>query len=236
MRRVLVMTALALAVMTLSAAGHAYTGVQLKIQADYPDGGGFVPVTVGWIDNITTNGKDSGWDEGFSLVGPLPGQAVVSIDNPVIASGPVISDYRYGSSALNIWHLNLNMPVPFDDPMPGEPTGPMAFSCGIRAWFVTGFPLSVGSPTAIYILDGNYGPTDWWVGTWSGWVWRARMGVTANGITTWNYVSRTDAFNVPAGGSHPLTIVAVNGPEPGSPLALLTGLAGCAGFYIRRRR
>jgi len=239
MKKVIAIATLVMMVMGLSVAANALSGVQFKLAPLYDAGGAYLPVTVGWLDIPTTDAKDSGWDTTLSAA-QQPNAGVLEIDlvNSVVGASRVNSDYRAAANTLDVWNGSISMPYgPADDN--GDPTDPVAFSCGMVAWFQTGYALPTTSDMDIYVLKGTYDANTWQAAAaGSSLIWKATKGVTANGVSAWNFVSADqNVFSAAAGENAYFTVVAAKAvPEPGSMLAMFSGLVGLVGFGIRRRK
>lgn len=238
MQKLIVLGIIVMMIAGLSvAANAAFTGVQFKLQAENPTGGGFLPITVGWGDGatITTDGKDTAWDATVALA-TSEDNVELTVINPIISgTGRVNYDYRAIPTTLpalpgpEVWSVQAKVPLYSDD----SANAALDFSMGVHAWFTPGFTL----PTGYKFLVLN--------GTWTAATYKTPAGVAATIGSVGAGVSGSFGspnlnsgvnYTIPFAGTHMFTVVAEVVPEPGSLLALFSGVIGLVGFGIRRRR
>jgi hypothetical protein len=221
-----------LAMVSLAAAAGAYTGVVPNLTANYPEGC-YMITQLGWVDGNTTNGRDEGWD--YTAGTPCqPGVIELDFVNSALGSGRWMDDYRAPlgptTNGPDIWPLKAYIPD-MTDPGTGQ-TLHYDANFGLVGWFQAGF----GIPTSGWLSDKSFAFFDgdvrstWFTQTP---LWVSPHGVTGS-ISSPNWTTGSSRFFLPDGGTHYFTVVIA--PEPGSMLAMLSGLVGLVGFGVRRRR
>ena len=252
MKKLIVMGIICLMITGLSVAANAYAGVTLNV-APVADGGSFQTVQLGWLSDdgtgaATTNGKDASVDGANGLTA-MAGQVEMDILNSGIASSKVNGDWRAPIAAATdtqVWRLKVTMPTyPVDE---SDMTVYSAVSFGLTAGFTPGLGLPANAK--LYILNGSFttaAAAKAAVST-SALLWTAPLG--DGGV----YNSAANAFTIPSptydadndmwitSGAYKYFTVYAEGqtvaqtPEPGSMVAMLSGLVGLVGFGIRRRK
>jgi len=243
MQKLIVLGIIVMMITGCSVAANAYAGVALNL-APVADVGSFHSVQVGWLTDVTpgstggaatTDGKDSDWDLQDTQAAPA-GTIEMDIVNAVIASSKVTNDMRAPLLAkpdFKIWRLKTIVVNPnIDDEYLGA-------SIGLAAAFQTGF---AATNQAFYIFNAQYS-------TQAQCTAAIGTGTQLAKLTSTNtsYTSAAGAFSIAAPvfneeegtwsvPSKYFTVYCEQIPEPGSLLALFSGVIGLVGFGIRRRK
>lgn len=252
MKKLIVVAIIAMMITGLSVAANAYAGVTLNV-APVTNAGSFQTVQLGWMTQDamvggvpTTNAKDLSVDGANGLTA-MAGQVEMDILNSVIASSKVNGDWRAPvvdvPTNTQVWRLKVTVPTyPVDE---FDQTLYEATPFGIDAYFNPGMGLAGAK---MYLLNGNFTTAALAKAATltSALLWTAPLGdaghftTLANAFTipvpvydadndVWITTAAFKSFTVYAEGAPSV-------PEPGSMLAMFSGLIGLVGFGIRRRK
>jgi len=237
MKKLIVIGIIAMMITGLSVAANAMAGTVLNLQPQN-DNGSVQTVLVGWMtDPLTSNLGTDDLDYDNTLGAGQPDQILTRVQNALIGSR-VKQDYRapiLGESDFQIWEIRTQV---------GNNPSHTAATFGLKAWFGD-YP---ATNSAFWILNGNFTTQQACLDAIAGGssVIAKLDGTNQSydsGASTWNinapvYNEDLEAWTTPytrftvyAGYQAPLTT-----PEPGSMLAMFSGLVGLVGFGIRRRK
>jgi len=179
----------------------------------------------------TKAGASAGYVEGEDTTGlaPMAGQAGVAAT--IVGYSNVNQDVRPGAATgSTTWNFKVTVPAP---DINGDGTAYADTPVTLTAWNVN-FDAISGPGTTIKLMNGS---STLWTFT------PGALGTAANPnyTTTISFTDPNgDVAGVGTGYSQSLKLVAtysvVSTPEPGSMVAMLSGLIGLVGYGIRRRK
>lgn len=238
--RMIVITLLAGIVALVPVAASAYEGVVLNLQP-VSDGGSVQTVQLGYYtDDGTGNPSTNDYDGCDMESSPfaMPGMIQMDIVNPVIGFGLAQSDFRAPNGnpgdPAQIWRLSTCIPMSFG----------MGAQFSLDMSFSDGFTPSGQSP-AFYILDGDFSTEAECLAA----IDTNLICMLSGDVTSFaggNFsipdpefdcetgMFTTPSYNFTVYSCSPAGAAAV--PEPGSLLALFSGMVGLVGYGVRRRR
>jgi hypothetical protein len=264
MKKLIVIAIIAMMITGLSVAANAVVGTVLNMQVNYA-GGSWQPIQMGWYsDNgaVTPAPTVNGFDTKDATSDLSINDGVMKMWIKALSgqtAGDLIGDFRapdvtaYPSQlTTKVWRLSVTIPSNNEH---------LAAAYGLTAWFTPGL-LPTGQDFYIFAATSDTVPslTDMKAaaiaGTGSGLVTKLSRTITAGSeynssisftlpaptssssfdeeteetIISWGQ-STTQYFAIYAQGG-PIETV----PEPGSMVALFSGLVGLVGFGIRRRK
>jgi hypothetical protein len=259
MQKLIVLGIIVMMITGCSVAANAYAGVLLNLQP-VASTGSFQTCQIGWYtDNAqlgggvpTVDGVDT---SDYKNTNPSNSNLIeMDVVDPAIGTGTWQDDYKApitvtDDSQAKIWRLKNYIANNPDE---------VGATIGLTASFVPGYlPMPSAPTSAFYILDGNFSTqaacrtaigynsgtgkyTDTGAAILAKLTSANAAGGYNSGATTWSigvpvlnedegtYSTPTRYFTVYA--------IGLQVPEPGSLLAMFSGLIGLVGFGIRRRK